>query len=127
MRRSRGRIWFRIHSFTGVVTGLILFVICWSGTVATVSNEIDWLVTSEVRLDKPVSAMNWQAAMRTLRAAYPNPDILIQAPLYPRSAAGAQVYNELYGLRQIDVHPGSARSFGNAITTRSRGSSVVFT
>ena len=112
MSRSRGRLWFRIHSFTGVVTGLLLFVTCWSGTVATISNKIDWLVTPEARLNQPVSVMNWEAVMRNLRTAYPDADILVQGPLYPRSTAGAQVYNKLNGLRQIDVHPDTGAILG---------------
>lgn len=82
------KTWFRIHSFTGVITGLLLFVICWSGTFATVAHELDWLVTPAARVEpagEPVSAGVVDAAVRT---AYPEAEISwIEAPLYRRSAA----------------------------------------
>ena len=86
------RGWFRVHSFTGVITGLLLFVICWSGTFAVVSNEIDWLVTPEARLG-PIGetdrrTVGWGDMVAAVRAAYPQAEIVwLSAPLYPRAAA----------------------------------------
>lgn len=90
------RGWFRVHSFTGVITGLLLFVICWSGTFAVVSNEIDWLVTPEARVVPPEAVrgeegpetVGWWDMVAAVEATYPEAAIIwLGAPLYPRSAA----------------------------------------
>jgi len=81
------RLWCRVHSFTGVVTGLMLFVICWSGTFAVVSNELDWLVTPEARSANPAPpAIDWGRIHNAVRGAYPKAKVSwMEAPLYTRS------------------------------------------
>ena len=104
------RTWFRIHSFTGVVTGLLLFVVCWSGTVATLAHELDWLVTPEARSTPGAERLAWEELLAAVEAAYPDATIaLMRAPLYRRSAAevvvnlphqdGVRVYVDPYSGR----------------------------
>jgi len=82
------RTWFRIHSFTGVVTGLMLFVICWSGTFAVLAKEIDWLVTPAARAEVRGEWQSWGAIMQAVEAAYPEARIrFLRAPLYRNAAA----------------------------------------
>ena len=71
--KTRG--WFRIHSFTGVITGLLLFVICWSGTFAVLSEEIDWLVAPEVRVESTGERASWGTLFSSVRAAYPDGEV----------------------------------------------------
>lgn len=85
------KTWFRIHSFTGVITGLLLFVICWSGTFAVISHELDWLVTPEVRSHNPMPAdhvLDWQGLYEAAANAYPEGKVdWMEKPLYAHSAA----------------------------------------
>ena len=88
------RAWFRIHSFTGVITGLLLFVICWSGTFAVLSNELDWLVTPEARVESGGPLASWGTIAESVESAYPSAAVgWLSAPLYPASAA--QVWVDL--------------------------------
>jgi uncharacterized iron-regulated membrane protein len=82
------KAWFRIHSFTGVITGLMLFVICWSGTFAVLSHELDWLVTPEARIEAAASEpLSYGQLWAAVTSRYPEAEIhRIETPLYSRSA-----------------------------------------
>ena len=100
------RFWFRIHSFTGVITGLLLFVICWSGTFATVAHEIDWLVTPESQVEVGVSRASWSELFQSVQRAYPDAVFWqLSAPLYPRSAVPFVVNLPHQDLVRIYVDP----------------------
>lgn len=99
----KARAWFRLHSFTGVITGLLLFVICWSGTFAVVSHELDWLVTPEVRVEPREGQASWGEIRSAVAHAYPEAEIMtLKAPLYSRSAA--QVLVDLPGQSSVLVY-----------------------
>ena len=62
---------FKIHGWLGLNFGLLLFVICLSGTFATLSNEVDWLVNEDMRIQKSNQPVQWQAMVESLREQYP--------------------------------------------------------
>lgn len=62
---------FRIHGWLGLNLGLLLFVICISGTFATLSNETDWLMDPDMRLDETNGSVQWQKMVDTLREEFP--------------------------------------------------------
>jgi uncharacterized iron-regulated membrane protein len=89
MKRRR---WFEIHSWIGVVTGLVMFLICWSGTVAVLANEIDWLLDSRVRAASDARPLSWSMLEASVRRTYPDATSLtLEAPLAPGFAARALI------------------------------------
>ena len=87
----RRRTFFAWHSWIGLTAGLLLFVICWSGTVAVFSHELDWLVDQRLRAP-PAETVAWQAIEEKVTAAKPGWNIVaISAPLHPGFAAEAWV------------------------------------
>lgn len=65
-RRSR---WWIVHHWAGVKLGLLLTFVLLTGTVATISNEIDWMVRPALRVtpqDAPMAspALWYAAALR---------------------------------------------------------------
>jgi len=107
------RSWFRVHSFTGVVTGLMLFIVCWSGTMAVVSHEIDWLVTPALRVEPGEAWAGWPAWLAAVREAHPEASVSrLEAPRYRRSAAVAVVERADGALRRIYVNPYTAEVLG---------------
>lgn len=65
------KVLFKLHGWLGLNLGLILFVICLSGTFATLSNEVDWLVNEDMRIEKSNQPIKWQAMVESLREQYP--------------------------------------------------------
>ena len=108
------RTWFRVHSFTGVITGLLLFVICWSGTFAVVSNEIDWLVTPEARVAHGETGASWGTIVTSVQGAYPEAEIRwLDSPLYPRSAAQVAIRPPNQRILWVYVDPYTAEIQGS--------------
>ena len=102
------RFWFRLHSFTGIITGLLLFIICWSGTFAVLSNELDWLVTPEARVPS-TQIVDWSAIETSIKQAYPDGKTpTFYAPLYPGSAAQVRIKLPEEELR-VYTHPVDGR------------------
>ena len=76
-KSARPRQWlsnkklFALHGWLGMNFGLLLFWICLSGAIASLSFEIEWLTQPSLRIeaDGPV---RWQATYEALRTAFPN-------------------------------------------------------
>lgn len=114
---TRARLFFLVHSCTGVTAGLVLFVICWSGTFAVFAHELDWLVTPQARVQPGPEQRGWDAWLQAVREAEPEAEILrLAAPRYARSAATALIVDAREQLRFVYVDPYRATVLGDSST-----------
>lgn len=125
IRRHRRPLAFFVHSLIGLKLSLFLGFVCLTGTIATVSHEIEWLVNPTVRATPVQGVENWGRMWEAVRSAYP--DAHIQSissydrnnePYFVRTASV-----ELSSGERIDVHvdPGSARITGVSRGTNFHG------
>lgn len=64
---------FRLHGWIGINLGLLLFVICFSGTVATLSYEIDGLLNPAQRVEThPDAPIDWTGMHESVAEAFPD-------------------------------------------------------
>jgi uncharacterized iron-regulated membrane protein len=61
---------FALHGWMGLNFGILLFVVCFSGTIAALTHEIEWLTEPALR-DLRAGPIRWQTAYENLREAYP--------------------------------------------------------
>ncbi|MCG8415150.1 MAG: PepSY domain-containing protein [Pseudomonadales bacterium] len=105
-KAQSSRVWFDWHSWLGVVTGLLLFIVCWGGTFATLSYELDWLVNPDQRVQAVGEAGSLEDIYQSVAEAYPSAVIQnVYAPLYRNFAAEVAILNEFNQSRRVYVDP----------------------
>lgn len=67
---------FNIHGWLGLNLGLFLFVVCFSGTFATLSGEVDWLLNEDLRIEQREAPVRWEAMYESIHARYPEGAVL---------------------------------------------------
>ncbi|HKX96147.1 MAG TPA: PepSY-associated TM helix domain-containing protein [Methylibium sp.] len=119
-RRAKGqRPWrFFLHHLFGLQLSLFLGFVCLTGSVATLSHEIEWLLWPEVRADAGGTAVSWGTQWDAARAAQPqwalqgigrggsDEESYLATVVRARDAAGADA--------RIYVDPTSGRVQGQA-------------
>jgi len=68
--------WFNLHSWAGLFVGVLLFVTCVSGTLATLSHELEYLSDAKYRALSSSASTNYQAIENTLNKHYPQAQLL---------------------------------------------------
>lgn len=72
MRRKPVPLAFWLHSILGLKLSLFLGFVCLTGTIATVSHEIEWLYKPELRATTVTGEPDWGAMWSAAQAAYPD-------------------------------------------------------
>lgn len=84
----------------------MLFVICWSGTVAVFSYEIDRLLNPSLKANSPTNETPWQAIYQKVSSHYPSYQINeINSPLKPGYAAEVIASDKDERVQRIYVDP----------------------
>ena len=95
---------FRWHGWIGLNLGLLLFLVCFSGTIAVFSWEIDWVVDPALRVE--ADSVHWTAVADSVEAAYPNHVVTFLAgPRHDGFAALAYATDPAGRLVKLWVHP----------------------
>jgi uncharacterized iron-regulated membrane protein len=91
---------FRFHSWLGIVSGVFMLVIAWSGALVVFNDEIEWLLNPAVRADPALG-------VRPLDARHPDRRFAIHFQIGPHWAHTAYVYE---GRRQrfLQIDPATA-------------------
>lgn len=63
---------FRLHGWIGLNLGLLLFVICFSGSVATLSHEIDGWLNPAQQVEPQDAPIDWTAMHASVADAFPD-------------------------------------------------------
>lgn len=102
-RRSR---WWIVHHWAGVKLGIVLSFVLLTGTLATISNEIDWLVRSALRAVPQAGPMASPAAWYAAAARVQGFTVEeIRAPVEPGFAIQASGTSTRGGQRIVYIHP----------------------
>ena len=114
------KLLFQIHSWIGVKLSLIFFIVCLSGTLATLSHEMDWLFIPEIRAEKTETKASRNDIVAQIQSQFPNGKITYWA------AAAAPylcdiVYVQSEGVRNyVFVNPYTGQVQGSSRLTFQR-------
>ena len=65
------KVFFRIHSWIGIKMSILFFIVCSSGTLATLSHEMDWLFIPEIRASYQEELADRNTIVANIKEAYP--------------------------------------------------------
>jgi uncharacterized iron-regulated membrane protein len=85
---------FKFHSWLGIVNGLFLLTIAWTGSLAVFKDEIDWLLTPAVRADANQPARPLDEIVAAVQTRYPDRRVAVHAPYGPHWSYTAFVYGD---------------------------------
>lgn len=105
---------FQLHGWLGINLSILLFVICLSGALATISNELDWLFNPDIRVTPQEKTVSWGTIYDQVQSAYPDAHVAwMSRPLGPRYAADVVILTEDQLLRHVYVNPYSGEVQGS--------------
>lgn len=115
--RKASRIWWHVHQWAGLKLSIFLAFVFATGTLAVLSNEIDWLLQPSLRV-APSTVAGEPSWDRIAAAALAHPSTAklnaIDAPIAPFFAARATIERADGKLAFLDIHPATGVVQGEA-------------
>ena len=74
-KKSRSKIWFLVHSWLALPIWFFVLIVCFTGMLAVVSQEIVWLANPDVRASAPndeAERLSYQQVLDALKQAEPD-------------------------------------------------------
>ncbi|MEL7025312.1 MAG: PepSY-associated TM helix domain-containing protein [Pseudomonadota bacterium] len=93
-RTTRQRL-YELHAWTGFHLAVVMFVVLFTGTFATISNELDWLVQDDMRVTPGDEEVSMEVMLDAVRDYAPSATILgIQKMMGDRFAYRVTVFDD---------------------------------
>ncbi|UGU18080.1 PepSY domain-containing protein [Sinomicrobium kalidii] len=73
--KVKKKIFFNIHSWIGIRLSILFFIVCFSGTLATLSHEMDWLFNPDARATPQQELASRNTIVANFRNSYPDASI----------------------------------------------------
>lgn len=73
-KKSRSKIWFLVHSWLALPIWFFVLIVCFTGTLAVVSQEIVWLANPDIRASKPsddAQPLSYDQIVKAIKQAEP--------------------------------------------------------
>ncbi|MDR2318962.1 MAG: PepSY domain-containing protein [Pseudomonas sp.] len=83
-KKSKSRLWFLVHSWLALPIWFFVLIVCFTGMLAVVSQEIVWLANPDVRASKPddnAERLSFQQVLDAMHKA--EPDIAVNSLSQP--------------------------------------------
>ena len=115
--RKASRVWWRVHQWVGFKLAIFMSFICLTGTLAVVSNEIDWLIQPSLRVAPSTVAgePDWPKIYASARAWRPETEVqYLSAPVAGAFAATAVIRYPDETLKILHIHPTTGAVQGEA-------------
>ncbi|WP_447770839.1 PepSY-associated TM helix domain-containing protein [Pseudomonas kilonensis] len=77
-KKSRSKLWFLVHSWLALPIWFFVLIVCVTGTLAVVSQEIVWLVNPEMRASKPsddAQLLSYDQVIAAIKHAQPQTQV----------------------------------------------------
>lgn len=114
-RKKAARLWWEVHQWAGLKFSILLSFILLTGTLATLSHEIDWLLRPAMRVDPATvgAEVNWAAVAQTAAVqAGEGRVISLEGPVDPWFAAAAILQAPDGSLSFVYAHPATGELQG---------------